>query len=111
MILYLSGPISSDPEGYRRKFWQAADYLKFNLGHTVLNPAILPEGLKSYDDYIKIGLSMMAAADGIVLLDGWKKSNGARIEVRAAAKTGKKIFFGLLRVPKQEEAVTTEGKV
>jgi hypothetical protein len=93
MILYLSGRVTSDPD-YKRKFDAAETQLK-EKGHIVLNPAVMPIGLKEYDDYIRISLAMLCAADGIVMLPGWKKSKGARIELRDALKAGKKIFFGV----------------
>lgn len=101
MILYLSGPITGNPlYGYQFSMSQMNVNVK---GHTALNPAHLPKGLKAYDDYMKIGLSMLDAADGIVMLEGWKKSNGARIELRAAIKAGKKIYFGVNSVPQRDE--------
>ena len=105
MILYLAGPISKDPD-YKSKFDAAESYLATWKGHVVLNPASLPEGLKHYSDYMDIGLQMLKAADGIVMLRGWKDSPGARIELRAAVKRGMKVYFGIEAVPfarKEEE--------
>ena len=92
MILYLSGPITGISD-YRTRFNKAQMALRL-LNQTVLNPTVLPEGLE-YDDYIKIGLAMLDTADGIIMLPGWKKSKGAKIELRAALKSGKKVFFAL----------------
>lgn len=101
MILYLSGPITGNLfYGFQFSTAQMCVNIK---GHTTLNPAVLPKGLKSYNDYMKIGLAMLDAADGIVMLNGWKKSRGARIELRAALRARKKIYFGLDRVPKMDE--------
>lgn len=98
MILYLSGPISGDPN-YKEKFLGAEDYLGAWKGHTVLNPAVLPEGLP-YEDYMRIDLAMLHAAEGVVMLRGWKKSQGARKELEIALATGrKKIFFGIESIP------------
>lgn len=99
MILYLSGPISGDPD-YKEKFLGAEDYLRAWKGHTVLNPAVLPEGLP-YEDYMRIDLAMLHAAEGIVMLRGWKKSPGARKEFELAIAMPKKlkIFFGVEAVP------------
>lgn len=103
MILYLSGPISGDPN-YKAKFDAAESYLSTWKGHTVLNPAMLPVGLKKYDDYMAIGYEMLGAADGIVMLTGWKKSPGAKAELRVAIEHGKKCFYGIESVP-----IVTEG--
>ena len=92
MILYLSGPITGKPD-YRLKFAEAEKKLR-DAGHIVLNPAVLPEGLKQYAHYMQIGYSMLLAADGIVMLPGWKESRGAAQEFRWALEMRKKVFFG-----------------
>ena len=43
MKIYIAGKITGDRE-YREKFREAAKALE-RLGHVVLNPAILPDGL------------------------------------------------------------------
>lgn len=108
MILYLSGPISGDPK-YKEKFLAAEEYLGTWKGHTVLNPAVLPEGL-SYKDYIRIDFAMLYAAEGIVMLRGWKKSPGARKELEFALATGrKKIFYGIESVPCAQDEEGKDG--
>ena len=97
MILYISGPISSDMEQYKTKFDAAESYLNWK-GHTVLNPAGHPFGLK-YEDYLDIDLAMVRAADGIVMLNGWKQSNGAKVELAYAMQRKKKVFYGIESVP------------
>ena len=98
MILYLSGPISSRMETYKADFDAAESYLSTWKGHTVLNPAVHPLGLK-YEDYILIDSQMVKAADGIVMLRGWRSSPGAKRELRMALKLGKKVFYGIESVP------------
>lgn len=108
MILYLSGPISGDPD-YKQKFLGAENYLGAWKGHTVLNPAVLPEGLP-YKDYMRIDFAMLYAAEGIVMLRGWKKSQGARKELEFALATGrKKIFYGIESVPCAWEKQSKDG--
>ena len=97
MILYLSGPITGVKD-YKARFKHAQVTLTLAGRQTVLNPAVMPEGLKEYDDYLRIDLAMLEAADGIVMLPGWKKSNGAKMELRAALKARKRVFFGLKSV-------------
>ena len=97
MILYLSGPISSDMEHYKTKFDAAESYLNWK-GHIVLNPAAHPLGLQ-YEDYMVIDMAMIRAADGIVMLKDWKRSNGAKAELYYALKCKKKVFYGIENVP------------
>lgn len=44
-----------------------------NEGHIVLNPAHLPEGMKSAD-YMRICLAMIDSADLVAFLPGWESS-------------------------------------
>ncbi len=75
MIVYLAGPITGR-ENYRAPFLEADAYLS-NLGHTVLNPAMLPEGLGDCNRYMQVRLPMIDVADAVVLLPGWEDSRGA----------------------------------
>lgn len=102
MILYISGPISSRMDTYKAEFDAAESYLSTWKGHTVLNPASHPTGLK-YEDYMQIDAEMIKAADGIVMLRGWRSSQGAKRELRMALKQGKKAFYGIESVPMFEE--------
>ena len=97
MILYLSGPITADMEQYKTKFDAAESYLAWK-GHTVLNPAVHPRGL-TYDDYMRINLAMLFAADGIVMLAGWKNSDGSKLELNYALTCKKRVFYGIESVP------------
>ena len=58
MILYISGPISSWMDTYKAEFDAAESYLSTWKGHTVLNPASHPLGLK-YEDYMQIDAEMI----------------------------------------------------
>lgn len=75
MIIYLAGPITGR-ENYRAPFLEVDAHLS-NLGHTVLNPAMLPEGLGDCDQYMRVCLPMIDVADAVVLLPGWEDSRGA----------------------------------
>jgi nucleoside 2-deoxyribosyltransferase len=92
LAIYIAGPMKSDPD-YQTKFNAAESYCTWK-GWTVLNPAVLPEGL-CRDAYMPICLAMVDAADAIVLLDGWQNSQGARIESEYAGYHGKMIFHGV----------------
>ena len=82
---------------FKTEFNAAEKYLKYK-GHIVLNPAVHPLGMK-YESYLLIDQQMVNVADGIVMLRGWKSSNGSKHELRMAIKHGKKVFFGIESVP------------
>ena len=89
MIVYLAGKITGDP-AYRAKFADAEMVLR-ELGHTVLNPAMLPDGLE-YAAYLLIDEQLLRAADAVCLLPDWRKSAGARQEHELARRLGKMII-------------------
>lgn len=90
MKVFISGKITGD-ENYRAKFQTAADALTAE-GHTVLNPAILPDGF-TVGEYMKMGLAMLDCADVIYMLPDWKESRGATIEHEYASYSGKEIKY------------------
>lgn len=77
MKIYISGKIIGDPD-YKRKFERAATAIS-SLGHTPINPALLPEGL-SETDYMRLSFAEIDAADMVLFLDDWKESGGAALE-------------------------------
>lgn len=89
MIAYIAGKMKGD-ENYKRKFDLAEEKLK-NEGWTVLNPAVLPQGLNPRD-YMPICFAMIEAADCLVVLDDWQESTGARLERDYAMYQGKPVF-------------------
>ena len=86
-IVYLSGPISSNLDGYQREFSIARDLVR-GAGYTPVDTCFLPLGLKE-SDYMRIALSILEAADTVVALKDWTKSQGAMIEWAYAQRTGK----------------------
>lgn len=90
MKIYIAGKISGKPF-YREYFETAARRLE-DQGHTVLNPASLPEGMKQRD-YMRICLAMIDAADAVCLISDWEESAGARIEFEYAKYIGKPVMF------------------
>lgn len=86
-VVYLSGPISSNLGGYQEEF-SLARVLVRKAGYTPVDSCFLPLGLKE-SDYMRIALSVLEAADTVVALKGWTKSQGAQIEWAYAQRTGK----------------------
>ena len=91
MKIYIAGPMSGLKDCNRPAFHQAATDLTA-IGHTVLNPAMLPGGLTEAD-YMAIGMAMLQRAEAIYLLDGWQASAGARAEFALAEKLGLTIIW------------------
>lgn len=81
MRVYLSGPMSSDPD-YMSKFTEADQFLR-NQGYHVANPAELYRSLPddiTYEELLKLDLQILEMCDTLVLLPGWEKSCGANRE-------------------------------
>lgn len=87
--VYISGPITNDLDNYHDHF-RLAKRLIQEAGYTAISPDVLPLGLQE-KDYMRISLSMLEAADMVVLLRGWTSSVGAQIEAAYAKRTGKRV--------------------
>lgn len=81
-IAYIAGKITGDPT-YREKFAHAQEVLE-HRGYIVLNPALLPEGMKS-KDYMRICMPMLDKADVVFFLPGWPNSKGVQLEKQYCA--------------------------
>lgn len=91
MKIYIAGPMSGLPDFNRTAFQMAHLNLK-NDGHTVLSPAVLPDGLEQHE-YMDICLAMLRCADCIYMLKGWEDSLGAKAEHALADKLGLQIEY------------------
>lgn len=91
VIFYIAGPVTGVPDGNRPMFGQAQDWLE-QAGAVALNPAVLPDGLPSHQSYMDITLTMLRQAQAVVLLPGWHKSVGARMEYDEAKRLGMPVF-------------------
>lgn len=95
--IYIAGPITGIED-----YWEAFDKAERELtasGWVVLNPSVLPQGLKP-EAYMPICLAMVSAADAMVMLPGWTNSQGARIEYSYAVNLGKRVFTDTGNVPR-----------
>lgn len=75
MKVYIAGPMTGHQNFNRAAFNKEADRLQAH-GHTVLNPATLPDGLLQRE-YMDICFAMLRCADAILMLPGWQASSGA----------------------------------
>lgn len=87
-LVYVSGPISDAPD-HVKEFREAVDFLKHD-GHRVLDPLSIPASKdilserKEWVYYMKRAVKLLMGADGIYMLEGWEKSEGASLEHQLA---------------------------
>lgn len=92
---YLSGPVSGTSD-YRRRFKEAEDYWS-NLESctSIINPIEvnrkLPGGC-SYEDLMRMCMTMLQMCDAIIMLKGWLESPGARAERAYALAVGMEVI-------------------
>ena len=83
--IYIAGPMSGLPDYNYPAFLDAEGKLTV-AGYHVLNPARVEEDNptpgtpQEWGWYMRRCLKMVADADGIALLDGWRNSRGATLE-------------------------------
>jgi len=87
MKIYIAGPITGI-FNYKEKFKEAEQEIS-SMGHIVLNPSFLPDGLK---DYMPICKAMIDQSDAVYFMHGWEKSKGSTEEYRYSCSTEKEIF-------------------
>lgn len=87
MKVYIAGKISGC-ENYKEVFESEKRRIE-GLGHIVLNPASLPEGMRP-GDYMKICFAMIDVADEVFMIKGWEESKGANLELSYCIYCGKK---------------------
>lgn len=92
MSYYLAGPMSGY-EDYNFPYFAKAALRLREQGYSILSPHEIDHGetpaqrgSKPYAEYLKAGLRVLLACDGIILLPGWMKSRGATAELDLALK-------------------------
>ena len=84
MRIYISGAITGDPD-FKSKFLAAESMLRLR-GYETINPGklyIVANGL-TWKQYMKVCLKLLRFADGIYMLDGFERSEGAMWEYNRA---------------------------
>jgi hypothetical protein len=87
MKIFLSGPMTGLPEFNRSEFNRVARILEAQ-GHTVLNPATLPDG-HEYEWYMFQCFKWIDQCDAAFFLYGWRNSPGANREYDRCIQAGK----------------------
>lgn len=85
-VVYISGPITG-VEKYWEAFEKAEEMLE-GMGYIALSPSRLPQGMTD-EQYMRIDLAMIDAADAVYFLPGWENSRGAKLERAYCEYTGK----------------------
>ena len=96
MRIYLSGPISGI-KNYRINFLSAENKIRSHKkfkGCDVINPGrlsnVLPNG--THKEYMELCYSLVGMSDKMVMLAGWKKSKGAKLEKKMAEEMDMEIY-------------------
>ena len=94
MKIYISGSITGTDD-FMERFSIAQKKLERD-GHDVVNPALVNSNLPkstTYSEYMDMSICMLKMCDAIYLLEGWKSSRGANLELIFAMLNNKKILY------------------
>jgi hypothetical protein len=103
-IAYVSGPMTGYPEFNYPAFHQASRALQVE-GYAVLSPADNFGGNTTYERelYMEQDIRNVLNSDLVVVLPGWERSAGARLEVAVAYECGIPVYrFGEDRINKAQ---------
>lgn len=93
---YVAGPMTGYVE-FNFPAFHAKAAEERAKGHVVINPAELDEAdgdlTQPWDFYLRRDLRVIADCNRIVLLPGWTKSKGARLEHHIAQELGFQIVY------------------
>ena len=91
--LYLAGPMSGIDEYNYPLFNRVADRLR-KRGHEVFNPAENKDGgtVRPRAFYMRLDIPALLKSEGLVLMQGWRRSRGANLEAWIAIDTEMPLF-------------------
>jgi hypothetical protein len=91
---YLSGPMAGYPENNFPAFQLASMWLR-NQGRTIVSPheIVHPVGTIAWHDFLRQDLIvMLQECKSIILLPGWSKSRGSRLELTVATALSMDVY-------------------
>lgn len=86
MTWYLAGPITG-AEGWEGRFDKAAKKLR-DAGLQIVSPLDLSKPREDWADNMRRCIRSMTECEGLILLEGWEDSKGARLEKEMAEGLG-----------------------
>jgi uncharacterized protein DUF4406 len=99
--IYISGPMSGLPDFNFPMFFEAENQLQ-ELGFDFENPARNKTAEPTWENFMRLALAQLVRCDAILLLPGFEKSRGARVELEIAGLLGIKIFLSLEDLKKSQ---------
>lgn len=107
--VYLSGRITGLPDLGMKQFEDAANHLR-QLGYAVFNPHELNGPELDWKKCMVNDIRILTGCDAIALLDNWKESRGAKLELLIAVMLGLAIYDAqtMLRLEISELEITLE---
>lgn len=102
MRVYLSGAITNNPN-YENDFKRAEKNMR-DMQNSSINPCFLKPNLPalSWEEYLRIDFTLIDLCDAIYMIEGWRKSKGARLEHEYARLHNKVIMYEGKRKPKRK---------
>lgn len=102
MRVYIAGPIHGRPEHNAPVFEEAAIAL-YRAGHEPVSPLELhgaPEerDAKTRGEIMHTDIRALLECDGVLMLDDWTRSRGARLEREVAIQCGLRVWYRISEV-------------
>lgn len=112
MRIYVSGRYRHRDRRNTDRFVAIADAAARELarrGHTPFCPHMMTNHWESDpafedEDFLRINRDWLRLCDAILLLSNWRRSYGARLELRIAKEIGLRVFKSLAEVPRRRRA-------
>lgn len=95
-LIYISGQITGlEIEEAKKKFKDAEDFIKKEMEGESLNPFDICEQSdeKTWLDYMRADIKALVDCDSILMLDNWKESEGAKLELVIAQGLKMDVYY------------------